>query len=718
VKAQTLHPAEIFSHQVRYVVPLFQRPYVWNEQEQWAPLWDDIRAVADRVLDTPVGYASQPVAPHFLGAIVLDQSMVGTGFINTRHVIDGQQRLTTLQLILDAAQWVAEQHGQPMDSQALRVMVLNPREIVQQPDEVFKVWPTDRDQAAFRAAMDNDTQVPAELATSTIARAHEFFVRQIESWAEVTGDPDKAKARLHALTMTLREHLKLVVIDLEPGDNAQVIFETLNHRGAPLLAADLIKNLVFQIAIAQGRDVETLYRRHWTAFDSDEWRQRIARGRQYIPRIDLFVNHWLITTSLQEVPADRIFVAFRDQLLLQQPDIETLLRQLASDAQIFAKLESWPPDSVVGRFTYRVLQAMDSAVVTPLLLWLLRWPEAELPTAQRDKALTCLESWLVRRALCRLTSKDLNRLVLDLLRELDTAGPTHAGDLVEQYLLAQTVDSRFWPTDADVLESLRTMPIYKTLLRARLRMLLEAFEERTRTAKSEHPTCPRNLTVEHVMPQAWREHWGDDVYNEAAAARRDDLIHTIGNLTLVNTKLNPALSNRPWTDAAAEQRGLGSTGKRSELLRHSTLKLNADLMASAPDRWDHSAIEARTAGLAQLAVAIWPRPDTGPTRTVPLASAEQEPLPTVDEPVAPNGEAAIGKYQPLTDWLHAQTADTLPVGFEDIEDVLGVPLAPSARNYLTYWYSTHNALGKAIAAAGFKASRVNLTEERLELHRQ
>jgi hypothetical protein len=110
------------------------------------PLWEDVRTVTERLIDAPAGYGAAPVPPHFLGAIVLDQQFIPAGFIAVRHVVDGQQRLTTLQLLLDAAQYVVEQHGTPMDAQALRVLVLNDPQIAQHPDEVFKVWPTDRDQ--------------------------------------------------------------------------------------------------------------------------------------------------------------------------------------------------------------------------------------------------------------------------------------------------------------------------------------------------------------------------------------------------------------------------------------------------------------------------------------------------------------------------------------------------------------------------------------------
>lgn len=662
MQARTLSPAAIFGYDIRYVIPLFQRPYVWTKDEQWAPLWDDVRTVAENMLTAPTGYLGPQVSPHFLGAIVIDQPLTPAGYIAVRNVVDGQQRLTTLQLLLDAAQWVAQRCGSPMDAQALRVLVENKPEIAQQPWEIFKVWPTDRDQPAFEAAMDDAAEVTAELAASRIAQAHAFFVREIEAWATAPDGPADEMTRIKVLAQTLRDHLKIVVIDLEPGDNAQVIFETLNHRGAPLLAADLIKNFVFQLAGAHGVDVVALYRTYWQDLDSDYWRARVARGRQYVPRVDIFVNHWMVARFRKEVPADRIFTAFRDEVITEKLEIEPLLADLAAGATTFATLESWPAESAVGRFRYRVLQAMDSAVVTPLLLWLLRWPDQDLPAQQRDKALQCLESWLVRRMLCRLTTKDINRLVLDLLRELNAAGPARAGDAVEEYLAAQTADSRVWPSDEVVRATLETEPVYKALLRARLRMVLEAIEDRRRTAKSEEPRCPRGLTVEHILPQAWREHWTADITTDADAAERDSLLHTLGNLTLVNNRLNPALSNRPWTDALAVERGLGSTGKRTELTKHSTLKLNADLVHTAVKGWDHDLVRARTAELTQTVLDIWPSP----------RSLEPRPVPTQLEPLPVSGEpTGDGKYQPLTQWLLAQTADDLPVSFDDLEDVLG-----------------------------------------------
>lgn len=716
VKAQTLSPVGLFGSDVRYVVPLFQRPYVWTRDDQWNPLWEDIRALTEQLIDTPADpYGGLSVPPHFLGAIVLDQQRSPAGFIAMRHIVDGQQRLTTLQLLLDAAQSVADKHGAPMDAEALRVLILNKAAIAQHPDQVYKVWPTDRDQDAFRAVMDDDTEVTPALAQTRIAQAHTFFASRIADWAVVENDPAATARRLGSLVQALRDHLKLVVIDLELGDNAQVIFETLNHRGSRLLAADLVKNFLFQIAESQHLDVSGLHRAHWRDLDNDYWREQVAQGRFYRPRIDVFLNHWLTMTLLHEVPADRVFVDFRDHVRRTKPPISDLLTTLGSDAAVYAQLDKLPYDSVEGRFHYRVLRALNSGVVGPLLLWMLRWDEQRMPPEQRATALRAVESWIVRRSLCRATVKDLNRLVVDLLKAVEKAGPEIAGDTVENYLAAQTSDSRFWPTDAMLHGALTDAKLYSSLSRPRLRMVLEALEDSMRGPLGEGQPCPRNLSVEHVMPQAWREHWGADIDgDEVAALRRDHAVHTLGNLTLVSGKLNPTLSNRPWADAEAGHRGLGSMGKRSYLLRHSQLTLNSEIAAGNEAAWTEQDITDRTAELIDRITTIWTRPAPPQAMTQPIALAPEDPAEIIEAGATSDGDvsAHAGKYRALCDWLREQTGDSLPMSFDAVEDVLGLPLPESARMHLTTWYGYDGtALGRAVRDAGWKATGVDLTNE-------
>ena len=142
------------------------------------------------------------------------------------------------------------------------------------------------------------------------------------------------------------------------------------------------------------------------------------------------------------------------------------------------------------------------------------------------------------------------------------------------------------------------LPMYRLLTRGRLRIVLEGIESALRTPKSEASDVPRGLTIEHVMPQSWREHWAMTAETDeallVAALARDRLVHTIGNLTLVNERLNPALSNSPWPK------------KRAALAEHSVLYLNKMLLADAGETWNEDAIRTRSEELFATATIVWP----------------------------------------------------------------------------------------------------------------
>jgi uncharacterized protein with ParB-like and HNH nuclease domain len=150
VRADILTLKTLFQKDVRYVVPTFQRPYVWNQDDQWEPLWNDVRNTAEEYLDRlrelgegNTTLAEEKAGVHFLGAVVMQQQPHPAAELERRHVIDGQQRLITLQLILDAAQEVFEVRGMEKESKQLRKLVLNDPDYAEaDQDAVFKVWPT------------------------------------------------------------------------------------------------------------------------------------------------------------------------------------------------------------------------------------------------------------------------------------------------------------------------------------------------------------------------------------------------------------------------------------------------------------------------------------------------------------------------------------------------------------------------------------------------
>ena len=147
MKVDKLNLERVFERTERLDAPVFQRPYVWREGRNWEPLWASIQRVADRRLE------GLPVHPHFLGAIVLDQLRTGLGKIHVRQIIDGQQRLTTLQLALAAARDLCTKLNETRYAKAFEKLTVNDVPLSDDPDDVFKVWPTNADRRDFREVM-------------------------------------------------------------------------------------------------------------------------------------------------------------------------------------------------------------------------------------------------------------------------------------------------------------------------------------------------------------------------------------------------------------------------------------------------------------------------------------------------------------------------------------------------------------------------------------
>ena len=172
-----------------------------------------------------------------------------------------------------------------------------------------------------------------------------------------------------------------------------------------------------------------------------------------------------------------------------------------------------------------------------------------------------------------------------------------AGDFVIDFLGGQTVPNRVWPDDQQVENVFLNSPLYHLITRGRLRMVLEAIEAELRTNKAETQSVPRGLTIEHIMPQNWQGSWPIPAGMGAeprSVENRNRIVHSIGNLTLVNTRLNATLSNAPWIE------------KRQTLNAHTVLFLNKTLLEEAPEVWDEAAIEQRARRLCQVAIQVWP----------------------------------------------------------------------------------------------------------------
>lgn len=589
----------LFGREVHYTVPLYQRPYVWNESEQWLPLWEDLIPLAEAVA---AGKASRA---HFMGASVQEQLAVPAGSTEIRRVIDGQQRLTTMQLLLKAFHDVAQARGIGPHAAALDKLLRNDDPLIVEAHKRLKLWPTRTDQPDYHRVMDATS--PAELLhglggakasyplkNHNIANAYLFFAREVEGW--LAADEAYAEKRVAGLYGALRDQLRLVVIDLDDKDDAQAIFETLNARGAPLLSADLIKNSL--LADLSMKDAEEAYRLYWEEFDKDGgfWRELVGRGHAQRARIETFLQHVLTLMTGEMVSAGHLYNAYRD--IAAGPEGGTVIERLSRFRKlgdIFRRLHGEHDDHRVGDFYYR-LQVLDVVTAWPFILAVYE-RYAEQPDVIKA-VLIDLESYLVRRMVCRLSSRGYNT-VFTALTKIVLQGPDDIVATVRASLLANDAEVDRWPTDAEFQHAFTSFPLYENLTRPRIRFMLEAMEEAMRTSFAEEVQAPKGLTIEHIMPQGWRDHW--PLQDGQAATDRDRIVQTIGNLTLLNSRFNPHQSNRPWIDGNEPD-----TGKRANLDAHTVLFLNRPLCQLST--WGEKQIEARAEVLFKLALGLWPRP--------------------------------------------------------------------------------------------------------------
>ena len=602
--ANTYPLRNILSQERRYLIPTFQRDYEWNKDDQWSLLFDDLEAVADRLKEArgvaesageSVSRAEKGVAPHFLGAIVLDQLSSSAGGIDLRSVIDGQQRLTTLQLLLRGLLDVLIETGSDRTKQVRRLLE-NPDDVVESTDERHKLWPRRRDRDTWRTAMADE--VPQDGAGAHLyIKARQYFADRARTAIEET-DAEMTDVLVDAAVSLF----KIVVIDLEANDDAQVIFEVLNGRQTPLSAADLVKNLLFLRAeLADEGELEELYDKFWAPFDDPWWKVQVGRGHAARGRRDVLLSSWLSAASGAEANVGHLYHDARDYVDRSGRGMPDLLQELhvygVAYESVYGRRPG--PDRRVAQ-AYERLNRLGVTTALPLLLWMEALPEAEISRGEHERAVLAVESWVIRRVITNAQTRGYSKVFLDVLAAAKKAPPDTIGSAVVD-ALAQLTDVFAWPTDDEVADAFVDRPVYRQLAQERIRMLLGAMDALLQSdrLKGEQASFDYDkLQIEHILPQSWDTHWSVDLADpaalELAEQRRSARVDRIGNLTLITAPLNVEVSNGPWDV------------KREGLCEHSQLILNS-LVVDLPE-WDEDAIDKRARELARVACRVWPQP--------------------------------------------------------------------------------------------------------------
>ena len=662
MKAGPVTVRQLLENRQRFCVPIYQRHYVWTRDKQWEPFWNDVRTKAIERLNGRDRRFS-----HFMGAVVLEaRATASSRQVTSFQVVDGQQRLTTFQLYLAAVRDYARQAGFEDTVGLIESYLVNEKQhLMEDPDvEKFKVWPTKFDRELFQ---DIVTAGRMELRKkyreyfykghdkiyeySTIPKllgAYGYFFDRIrhavesddleDDFAETieaideegTGEDASSNPanqmvvewRLDALWEALIEEFKIVEIRLEEGDDAQVIFETLNERGEPLLAADLVRNNIFHRADARRERPEKLFDKYWKDFEDPFWSIMEKQGRYRKVRVEFFLANFIAGKVAGEVTLSKLFSEYKAFVKVQAtkqdggyPSVEAELQDLVAYGKLYRRLLQRDGSDPLGYFS-KLLNPWDVTTVFPLVLRL--WIEDELDEDEKKTCLSILLAFIVRRAICGLTTKNYNRFFLSVLRHLGATG--FSAENLATFLIGQSSESARFPTDREFQRSWTSAPMYGLRLTPlRVRAILESIERAKRKKFHETDQLNTDLSVEHILPSDWEHHWplpdGEqptpaETWQAMFATEEDDtlvgrivrrqrLLNTFGNLTILTKPLNSSVSNGPFNV------------KKEALNDHSLLVMNREI--TKEEEWGEEQIEIRGRSLLEVARELWPYPETNAT---------------------------------------------------------------------------------------------------------
>ena len=516
----------LFEPTHRFIVPIFQRHYVWSRDEQWEPLWDDIK---DKIAARRTG---SRISPHFLGAVILDSSRrTNTRQVSRFIVIDGQQRLTTFQVLLTALRDAATLHGLSPVARAVDRCLFNPDiELMERPEEEkYKLWPTLVNRTAFCQVLSAGSpmsvlnlfpvvRVPRRRKPEPrerLAEAYEFFFEAITAECTACKTPEDISDFLMGLVGVLRDDFTVVEIVLGDGDDSQEIFNSLNARGKPLSQSDLLRSYIFMRAEKQEIDRDRLYDMYWSRFENHWWDEETRRGNQASSRLDTLTRTLLSSKLGAAVDVKRVHAAYTAWIDDSSPYacLEDELRDFVCYGQYFEQL-SGRSDGPLSEFGRR-MHVWETTTVFPLAIFLAA--ECSLSPDELTHALACIESLIVRRAVCGLSSKEYNKLFVEVVARLRKANP--GVQALIDTLLSWEGESRRFPRDQDFAAKWQAAPLYKQLKSAQLTLMFQQLEGSIRSGRSE-ATPIAWMSIEHIMPQEWTDHYplnGELIRNRSRA---------------------------------------------------------------------------------------------------------------------------------------------------------------------------------------------------------
>lgn len=568
MKADSLKIAKVFSGggDIHYILPHFQREYAWEKQD-WETLLNDVLGIYQV-------YSENAPPEHFMGTLVVINDKTAHGVIPVFRLVDGQQRLTTISLMLCALGRLVNESHPPL-KRKIKKLLLNEDE---QDDLHYKLLPTTKygDRRSFQAIV-RGRQIPT--VESKIPEAFSFFLQAIGKRIQ------NAEIEPEKLFIVLTNCLQVVFIDLDNNERPYEIFESLNSKGKPLTPADLVRNYI-AMKLPQS-DQAYVFENYWSPIEEMLQEKRIV-GKSRLGELTAFLRHYIAYQLGVLVNEEHVYSRFRDrgQRMSAEEFVEEIktLKRFAEYYDRMLRPEKEPNKAL--RTQLHRLNVLEFATAYPYLMWAYNAiDEGRLTPQTLAEGLRTLEAYMVRRYLARDTVGYINRMFPTLYRDVDTSNFVNS--------LRRAIASKNFPSDERLRQGLATNELYKRD-REKLVLVFETINRHLSQGSGGYTVLDGKATLEHIMPQTPNEDWQRLL--GATSAQDYELLHTLGNLTLVTQEWNSSMSNAPYSK------------KRGYLERHA-LELNRSYFTTAPKRWNRQAILERSQYLTDLIIKIWPAPE-------------------------------------------------------------------------------------------------------------
>ena len=595
MKTDNLKIHKVFSGggDVHYVLPHFQREYAWGK-DNWDALLNDALAIYQE-------YLPPKVPEHFLGSLVVIEDGMQDGMIPVFKLVDGQQRLTTISLVLCALREIVKD-STPQLHKKIQKMLVNDTEA----DQVrFKLLPTAKygDRQAYIDIIDGGH---SSNTTSNIPKAYDYLYREL-SHKITSGEIEQTK-----FFEALVSSFQLVFINLNKDESPYKIFESLNAKGKPLSQADLVRN--YLAMRLPGSKQEAVFNKSWSKIEDLLQEKRVV-GRSRLGELTAFLRHYLAMRSGVLCNEEHIYARFRDRMEQEFNGDEQFIEEL-NTLKRFAEYYNkfLRPTGDINEGLLARLKIMEVSTAYPFLMAAYEAHfTGTLNSAQLKDLLSVLENFIVRLYICGEPTNYLNKMFPTLWKELNLSQFATS--------LRQTLAAKSYPTDQKVYKALLKNKLYNSTTRERTILVLESIEQSLWNGSDVLARLNGKASLEHIMPQsiASMSEWQAELGDNWQQVHQENL-HTLGNLTLVTLEWNSSLSNRPFIGHAPYQDNAGQSGKKKLLSQHG-LRLNSHYFADI-ERWDERAIQKRAEFLGDKIVQIWPSFGTVPTQTTVNGSPE------------------------------------------------------------------------------------------------